>query len=93
MSKKYTSGATHAPITLNELIQAAHVLENEGKYQEATEMYRHWLTQSRDVRKHLAWFNYGWSLQKQNKVVEASTAYEQLTHDYAQYLSTPTVSA
>jgi tetratricopeptide (TPR) repeat protein len=93
MSKKFTSGATHAPITLNELIQAAQVLENEGKYQEATEMYRQWLTHSRDAHKHLAWFNYGWLLQKQNKVVEASTAYEKLADDYAHYLSNQALSA
>jgi tetratricopeptide (TPR) repeat protein len=93
MSKLYTSGATHAPITLNELIQAAKVLEDAGQYQEATEMYRQWLTKSRDAHKHLAWFNYGWLLQKQNKVHEASTAYEHLTHDYADYLSNPSMAA
>jgi tetratricopeptide (TPR) repeat protein len=87
MSKKYTTGATHAPITLNELIQAAHVLDDAGKYQEATEMYRQWLTKSRDAHKHLAWFNYGWLLQKANKVDEAFNAYDQLIGNYANYLS------
>lgn len=93
MSKNHTLGAKHAPITLNELIQAAQALEDAGQYQEATEMYRQWLTHSRDSRKHLAWFNYGWLLQKQNKVNEASTAYEQLTHNYADYLSSHKLAA
>ena len=93
MSHVHTSGATSATLSLNELIQSAEMLQLSGKYQEAIDLYRQWLTHGRDEKKHLAWFNYGWLLQKQNKVHEASTAYEKLADDYAHYLSNQALSA
>jgi hypothetical protein len=50
-------------------------------------LYRQWLQHARDDQKYLAWFNYGWLLQKANKVDEAFNAYDQLIGNYANYLS------
>jgi tetratricopeptide (TPR) repeat protein len=63
------------------------MLQAAGQYQEAIDLYKQWLQHGKGECKHVAWFNYGWLLQKQNKVAEATTAYEQLTHNYANYLS------
>ena len=93
MSNQHLSGAKLTSFTLDELTQAAEMLQASGQYQEAIDLYRQWLQHGKDERKHVAWFNYGWLLQKQNKVHEASTAYEQLTHDYADYLSKPSMAA
>ena len=93
MSYIHTSGATSATLSLNELIQSAEMLQLSGKHQEAIDLYRQWLAHGRDEKKHLAWFNYGWLLQKQNKVDEAFSAYDQLTSNYASYLSGNAVSA
>jgi tetratricopeptide (TPR) repeat protein len=87
MAYQHSSGATSATLSLNELIQAAEVLQMSGKVQEAIDLYRQWLAHGRSEQKYLAWFNYGWLLQKQNKFDEASSAYDQLTSNYASYLS------
>jgi len=87
MSNIHKSGATRTTFTLDELIQAAETLQSAGQYQEAIDLYSQWLKHGRDERKHVAWFNYGWLLQKANKVQEAASAYDQLTHNYANYLS------
>jgi tetratricopeptide (TPR) repeat protein len=87
MSNTHTSGASRTTFTLDELIQAAETLQGSGKYQEAIDLYSQWLKHGRDERKHVAWFNYGWLLQKANKVDEACNAYDQLTNNYANYLS------
>jgi tetratricopeptide (TPR) repeat protein len=87
MSNQYLSGAKLTSFTLSELIQAADMLQAAGQYQEAIDLYRQWLQHGKDERKHVAWFNYGWLLQKQNKVDEAASAYDQLTNNYANYLS------
>lgn len=87
MSVQYTAKISASNSSLNELIQTAENLQASGRVQEAIDMYRQWLTQGRDEKKHLAWFNYGWLLQKENQVNEAFSAYEQLTNNYASYLS------
>lgn len=94
MSNLYNSGATATSLSLQELIQAAEMLQVSGKHEEAANLYRQWLQHGRDEQKHIAWFNYGWLLQKLNKVDEAVNAYDQLTNNYARYLSgNKTVSA
>jgi tetratricopeptide (TPR) repeat protein len=92
MSINRTSGASQTSFTLDELVQAAEVLQVSGKHQEAIDMYSQWLKHGQDERKHVAWFNYGWLLQKANKVAEASKAYDQLTQNYANYLSGSTAA-
>jgi len=87
MSNNHASGASRTAVTLNELIQTAETLQVSGKYQEAIDLYSQWLKHGHDERKHVAWFNYGWLLQKTNKVDEACNAYNQLTNNYANYLS------
>jgi tetratricopeptide (TPR) repeat protein len=87
MSNQHLSGAKLTSFTLAELTQAAESLQASGQYQEATELYRQWLENAKDDCKHVAWFNYGWLLQKQNKFVEASSAYNALADNYANYLS------
>jgi tetratricopeptide (TPR) repeat protein len=86
MSYPHTAAAQCASLTLKELIQAAEMLQHSGQVQEAIDLYRHWLANGRDEQKYLAWFNYGWLLQKQNNFNEAFNAYDQLTHNYASYL-------
>jgi tetratricopeptide (TPR) repeat protein len=85
--KQYLSGAKLTTFTLKELTQAADMLEASGRYEEAIELYRLWLKHSTDECKHVAWFNYGWLLQKQNLFSDAANAYNQLTDNYANYLS------
>ena len=87
MSNHHLSGAKLTSFTLDELTQAADMLQASGQYQEAIDLYRQWLQHGKDECKHVAWFNYGWLLQKQNKFDEAANAYNQLTHNYANYLS------
>ena len=87
MSNQHLSGAKSTSYTLAELTQAADSLQANGQYQEASELYRQWLENAKDNCKHVAWFNYGWLLQKQNKVDEASSAYNALADNYASYLS------
>lgn len=87
MSNQHTSGAKLTSFTLGELTQAAEMLQAAGQHQEAIELYRQWLKHGKDELKHVAWFNYGWLLQKQNKFDEAASAYDELTNNYASYLS------
>ena len=87
MSNQYLSGAKLTSFTLDELTQAAEMLQASGQYQEAIDLYRQWLQHGKDERKHVAWFNYGWLLQKQNLFSDAANAYNQLTDNYANYLS------
>ncbi|BDU53089.1 hypothetical protein B9Z36_04520 [Limnohabitans sp. Rim8] len=84
---QHLSGGKLTSFTLNELTQAAEMLEASGRYEEAIDLYRQWLKHSQDERKHVAWFNYGWLLQKQNLFSDAANAYDQLTNNYASYLS------
>ena len=86
-TNQYLSGAKLTSFTLSELTQAADMLEASGRYEEAIDLYRQWLKHSQDERKHVAWFNYGWLLQKQNLFSDAAHAYNHLTDDYASYLS------
>jgi tetratricopeptide (TPR) repeat protein len=86
-SNHHLSGAKLTTFTLNELTQAADMLEASGRYEEAIDLYRQWLKHSQDERKHVAWFNFGWLLQKQNLFSDAANAYNHLTDDYANYLS------
>lgn len=93
MSNQYLSGAKLTSFTLDELIQAADMLQASGQYQEAIDLYRQWLQHGKDEHKHVAWFNYGWLLQKQNLFSDAANAYNQLTDNYASYLSGNTAMA
>lgn len=92
-NNQHLSGARLTSFTLKELSQAAEMLEASGRYEEAIELYRHWLKHSQDTCKHIAWFNYGWLLQKQNLFSDAANAYNQLTDNYAHYLSSNTSGA
>jgi tetratricopeptide (TPR) repeat protein len=87
MSNQHLSGAKLTTFTLSELTQAADMLQAAGQHQEAIELYRQWLKHGKDDCKHVAWFNFGWLLQKQNKFDEAASAYNELTNNYASYLS------
>ena len=87
MSNQHLSGAELTSFTLSELTQAADMLQAAGQYQEAIDLYRQWLKHGKGECKHVAWFNYGWLLQKQNKFDEAASAYNALTDNYASYLS------
>jgi tetratricopeptide (TPR) repeat protein len=76
------------------LIAKAEQLDHAGKTQEALELYRHWLKHDRTHSKYSVWFNYGWLLQKQNLLDEASQAYDQVINCYADHLqSTAAASA
>ncbi len=92
-SNQYLSGAKLTTFTLSELTQAADMLEASGRHEEAIDLYRQWLKHSQDECKHVAWFNYGWLLQKQNLFSDAANAYNQLTDNYASYLSGNTAAA
>ena len=87
MSNQHLSGAELTSFTLSELTQAADMLQAAGQYQEAIDLYRQWLKHGKGECKHVAWFNYGWLLQKQNLFSDAANAYDQLTNNYASYLS------
>ena len=87
MSNQHLSGAKLTSFTLGELTQAADMLQAAGQDQEAIELYRQWLKYGKDECKHVAWFNFGWLLQKQNLFNDAANAYNQLTDNYANYLS------
>ena len=65
-TNRHLSGAERTSFTLEELTQAADMLESSGRYEEAIDLYRQWLKYSKEEHKHVAWFNYGWLLQKQN---------------------------
>lgn len=93
MSNQHLSGAELTSFTLSELTQAADMLQAAGQYQEAIDLYRQWLKHGKGECKHVAWFNYGWLLQKQNKFDEAASAYNELTNNYASYLSGNTALA
>ena len=92
-ANRHLSGAKLTSFTLEELTQAAEMLESSGRYEEAIDLYRQWLKCSQDERKHVAWFNFGWLLQKQNLFSDAANAYNQLTDNYASYLSGNTAAA
>ena len=74
-------------LTPQELIAKAEQLDHAGKTTEALELYRHWLKHDRSHNKYSVWFNYGWLLQKMNLQAEASQAYDQVIHCYADHLS------
>ena len=42
MSNLYNSGATATTLSLQELIQAAEMLQVSGKHEEAANLYRQW---------------------------------------------------
>lgn len=87
MSTQHLSGAQLTSFSLGELTQAADMLQAAGQYQEAIDLYCQWLQHGKDENKHLAWFNYGWLLQKQNKLTEAANAQSELMDKYASYIS------
>lgn len=86
-NSSYMSGASLTNFTFKELTQATSVLEEEGRYEEAISLYRQWLEFNKTDNKHVAWFNYGWLLQKQNLFNDAVNAYDQLVDNYANYIA------
>ena len=74
-------------MSLDQLIQTAERLQASGNPEEAVNLYRQWLSQSKDEDKCVALFNYGWLLQKLNKFGEAVHAQHEFAHQYASYLS------
>jgi tetratricopeptide (TPR) repeat protein len=77
-------------MTVQELIAKAEGLDAEGRTHEALELFRHWLKHDRLHSKYSAWFNYGWMLQKANRLEEATEAYDQVINCYADHLAATT---
>ena len=78
---------------VQELIAKADSLDAEGRTHEALELFRHWLKHDRLHTKYAAWFNYGWMLQKANRLEEAKEAYDQVINCYAEHLQRTAASA
>ena len=76
-----------ASLSLNDLIRSADEMQNSGKVDEAANLYRQWLSHSRDPEKHVARFHYGWILQKLNLFEEAQNVQNDFINDYAKHLS------
>jgi tetratricopeptide (TPR) repeat protein len=76
-----------ASLSLSDLIRSADEMENSGKVDEAANLYRQWLSHSRDPEKHVARFHYGWLLQKLNQFEEAQNAQSEFFNDYAKHLA------
>ncbi|MEY4363877.1 MAG: hypothetical protein RLZZ24_1229 [Pseudomonadota bacterium] len=74
-------------MSLDQLIKTADRLQANGNADEALNLYRQWISQSKDDKKYVALFNYGWLLQKLNKFHEAKHAQEDFAHDYANHLA------
>lgn len=74
-------------MSLDQLLQTAERLQAAGNAEEAVNLYRHWLSQSKDENKFVASFNYGWLLQKLNKFNEAVHAQDEFLNQYADFLS------
>jgi len=83
----HLSGARLTNFTFEELTQATATLEEEGRCEEAINLYRQWLEFNKTESKHVAWFNFGWLLQKQNLFNDAARAYDQLIENYADYVA------
>ncbi len=81
---------TASMLSMEELIAKTEQLDSEGYTQEAIDLYRQWLQHDRTHDHFLAWFNYGWLLQKLNKVEEATRAYDQVINSYANHLTITT---
>ena len=81
-----------ASLSLNDLIRSADEMQNSGKVEEAANLYRQWLSHSRDPSKHVARFHYGWVLQKLNLFEEAQNVQRDFINDYAKHISGGTVS-
>ena len=76
-----------ASLSLNDLIRSADEMQKSGKVEEAANLYRQWLSHSRDPSKHMARFHYGWVLQKLNLFEEAQNVQRDFINDYAKHLS------
>lgn len=75
-------------MSANELIYSAEELSQLGKDEEALGMYKHWLNQSpREDGMFAVLFNYGWLLQKLNRIEEAIRAQNGLVEAYCDYLA------
>jgi predicted O-linked N-acetylglucosamine transferase (SPINDLY family) len=72
---QHDANTSESAMSLAELIQLAEVLQQNGHELEAVQVYRHWLNQSQDGNRFLAWFNFGALLQKLNLIDEAQSAY------------------
>jgi tetratricopeptide (TPR) repeat protein len=83
----HLSGAQLTKFTFEELTQVTAALEEEGRCEEAINLYRQWLEFNKTESKHVAWFNFGWLLQKQNLFNDAARAYDQLIDNYADYVA------
>lgn len=86
-TQSFMSGAHLTNFTFEELTQATATLEEEGRCEEAINLYRQWLEFNKTDNKHVAWFNFGWLLQKQNLFSDAAMAYDQLINNYANYVA------
>lgn len=87
MSIQHSSVSHGQRMSLDQLIQTAERLQASGNPDEAVNLYRQWLSQSKDENKFVALFNYGWLLQKLNKFGEAVNAQDEFLNHYANYLS------
>ena len=74
-------------MSLDQLLQTAERLQASGNPEEAVNLYRQWISQSKDENKFVALFNYGWLLQKLNKFSEAVDAQDDFLNHYANFLS------
>jgi tetratricopeptide (TPR) repeat protein len=87
MSIHQTVTSNGQRMSLEQLIKTAERLQANGSEDEAVNLYRQWISQSRDENKFVALFNYGWLLQKLNKFSEAANAQDEFLHQYADFLS------
>ena len=87
MSVHQTSHGNGQRMSLDQLIQTAERLQAAGNADAAVNLYRQWISQSKDSNKFVALFNYGWLLQKLNKFNEAVDAQEAFLNHYADFLS------
>ena len=87
MTPQTTLMIYNTTMSAQDLIAKAEQLDHAGKTHEALELYRHWFKHDRTHSKYSVWFNYGWLLQKQNLLDEASQAYDQVINCYADHLS------
>jgi predicted O-linked N-acetylglucosamine transferase (SPINDLY family) len=79
MKKNATTVASSAiaSLRLDEVIQQTHALQESGKFEDALNLYSHWLSSSDASGKYVAFFNYGSLLQTLGKLSNAETAYRE----------------
>jgi tetratricopeptide (TPR) repeat protein len=88
MSSLQFASSTHAAsLSLNDLVRSAEELQTSGKLNEAVNLYRQWLSHSRETEKFVARFHYGWLLQKLNQFEDAQAVQNEFIEDYARHLA------